>query len=174
MKWAVSPRSLLISRPRSNAQECYCPELCTHHQSRWSLQHLILPHTAPLEFHILLIILKQKERCLKHHQLQNGLLRTSQDSAQFCQKRHKCSERQLGGSQGRTTGFLLDTLMSQAQSYQHPRSALNITERKSFKLEKEIPSRLIFQKSQSIWMPSSLVLITKTRPVIHKRNMSEM
>lgn len=31
---------------------------------------------------------------------------------------------------------------------------------------------LIFQKAQSIWVPSSLVLIKKT--VIHKQNMSEM
>lgn len=31
---------------------------------------------------------------------------------------------------------------------------------------------LIFQKPQSIWVPSSLVLITKA--VIHKQNMSKM
>lgn len=84
------PRSLLVSRARSSIQKRHCPEPCTHHQSRSSLQHLFLPHTASLDFHILLVALKKKERCLKHPQLPSGLLRTSHNLAQFCQRRRKC------------------------------------------------------------------------------------
>lgn len=128
VKWADSPRSWKVSSARSN----------THIVA---LNHVLIiragdlsnisfsPHTAFLDFHILLIILKQKERHLKHPQLWKWFV---QNLRGFC----------LILSEGTQVWWLsavwipkedhripVGQLMSQAQSYQHPRSALNITER---------------------------------------------